>query len=260
MDAGARQIRRDILHISRASGHGHIPTCFSVVELLLAVYGEMRHDPARPDWEGRDLFLLSKGHAALAHYCVLARLGYFPLERVRAFGAFGSAFGCHGDRAKVPGIEASTGSLGHGIGIAVGMALAHRIRKTGRRVFTLVGDGEANEGSVWEAVQVATSLALDNLTILYDDNRSHARGLQVACPEEKFRAFGCEAATVPGHDLAALAAALARPATGVRALVASTVKGMGCPTLAGDHYAWHRRSPTEEELAQLLRELDETTV
>ena len=117
-----RFIRESILRISHRSGHGHIPTCFSIIEILCALYETMRHDPKRPDWSERDLFVLSKGHAALGLYCTLAYYDYFPISDVFSFGKFGSNFGCHADRLKVPGIEASTGSLGHGIGIAVGMA------------------------------------------------------------------------------------------------------------------------------------------
>ncbi len=255
-----KEVRKDILRISRHSGHGHVPTCFSVVESLLALYRVMRHDPARPSWEERDLFVLSKGHAALAHYCVLARLGYFPIEKVAAFGSFGSDFGCHADRFKVPGIEASTGSLGHGIALAAGMALALSIDGSPRRVFTLVGDGEANEGSLWEAVMVATDRSLDNLTIVYDDNRSHARGLQIANPAERLRSFGCDVTEVDGHDLDALAGALGPRSSRVRAVVARTRKGHPCRTLVENHYAWHRRSPDDDEMARLMGELDAETV
>jgi transketolase len=153
-------------------------------------------------------------------------------------------------------VEASTGSLGHGIGIAVGMALASKIKGHGRDVYTLIGDGEANEGSVWEAVMVAVDRKLDNFTILYDNNMSHSRGLQIVEPAARFAAFGCHAIDVDGHDLAALAKALAEPAHGAKAIVCHTKKGFGCPTLLKDQYAWHRRSPNDAELVQLLGELD----
>ena len=121
MNELCKKIRSEILTISHKSGHGHVPTSFSIVEMLCAVYQTMRHDPKRPDMPERDLFVLSKGHASLGFYCVLAGHGYFDFEDVYAFGAFDSKFGCHPDRLKVPGVEASTGSLGHGIGLAVGM-------------------------------------------------------------------------------------------------------------------------------------------
>lgn len=254
------EIRKNILRVSKESGHGHIPTCFSIVEILCALYKNMHHDPARPDWDERDIFVLSKGHAALAHYCTLAKFGYFAQENVHAFGAFMSDFGCHADRTKLPGIEVSTGSLGHGIGVAAGIALAFKIKKTPRRVFTIIGDGESNEGTVWEAILVAVSQGLDNFTIIYDDNRSHSRGLQINDPETHFRGFGCDVIGVPGHDLDALSEALLRPGKGVKVIVARTVKGYGCEALSRNQYEWHRRSPNDEEFENLMRELDEKTI
>jgi Transketolase, N-terminal subunit len=256
-----KQIRRDLLNISFTSGHGHLPTCFSIVELLQALYGTMRHDPANPELADRDIFVLSKGHAALAYYAVLARQGYFPVEAVASFGSCGATFGCHADRSKIPGVEVSTGSLGHGIGIAVGMALALKIKQQPqRRVYTLVGDGESNEGTVWEAALVAESRRLDNLTVIYDNNRSHSRGLQVADPGAKFAAFGFEVQEVDGHDIAAIQECLRKPASRPKAIIAHTVKGRGCPTMVADQYAWHRRSPKEQELHTLLEELDAPSV
>ena len=260
MNPACLRIRKNILGISRASGHGHIPTCFSIVEILQAAYGTMRHDPRNPAMEDRDLFLLSKGHGALAHYCVLSEQGYFPLERVSTFGGFQSDFGCHADRVKVPGIEASTGSLGHGIGLAVGMAMAAKIRKSSRRVYVVVGDGECNEGSAWEAVMVGVSRRLDNLTVIYDNNRSHLRGLQIQNPSGIFSAFGCETKEVDGHDLAALTAILPGEGATVRAIVANTQKGHGCPTLVENQYEWHRKSPSDREFDLLMRELDAQAV
>ena len=253
-------IRKNIVKISHASGHGHIPTCFSVVEILYAVYDYMRHDPKKPNWNDRDIFILSKGHAALAHYCVLAEFGYFSVEKVYSFGGFQSNFGCHADRFKIPGIEASTGSLGHGIGLAVGTALGTKLKKEARRVYTVIGDGESNEGSVWEALMVAGNLGLDNLTIIYDNNRSHSRGLQITNPAEKLKAFGCRVFEVDGHNVDAIKKVLAEPQKGPKAIVASTVKGFGCRLLSENQYEWHRKSPTDEQLHGLLEELDAATI
>jgi transketolase len=252
----ARRIRASILRASHASGHGHVPTCFSIIEMLCAVYGTMRHDPANPAWEGRDIFVLSKGHASLGLYCTLAAFGYFDVAEVHSFGGFGSRFGCHSDRLKVPGVEVSTGSLGHGIGVAVGMALAERIRHSDRRVYALIGDGESNEGSVWEAVMVATDQRLANLTILYDANDSQTRCLHIPNPAERFSAFGCDVAEVNGHDVTDLESALGRRTKHVSVLVARTRKGFGSSTMMSDIFAWHRRAPNNEELERLLGELD----
>ncbi len=260
MTPACREIRKDILRIAKQSGHGHIPTCFSVVEILYAVYSTMRHDPKDPEWKERDIFILSKGHASLAHYCILAEFGYFKKERVDTFGAFMSDFGCHADRLKVPGIEASTGSLGHGIGLAVGMALGLKIQKSSRSVYVLIGDGEANEGSVWEAVLVAQNLKLNNMTIIYDNNRSHSRGLQIMKPAECFRGFGCEVVEVKGHSIEAVKAQLVKRCDTVKVIVAETVKGWGCKTLMENQYEWHRKSPDEKEFIRLMGEVCETAI
>ncbi len=256
MNEVSKRIRRNILEASHASGHGHIPTSFSVIEAILAVYGVMRHDPKNPKKEDRDIFILSKGHASLGYYCVLAELGYVDMAEVRGFGSFGTRFGCHPDRMKVPAIEVSTGSLGHGIGVAVGMAMGLKIRGSDRRVFVLVGDGESNEGTVWEAVMVATDRGLDNLTIIYDDNKSQGRCLSIPNPGERLASFGCDVVAAPGHDLAALTEALARRPGKVNALVAQTTKGWGCETLSSNMYEWHRRSPDAATLPKLVEELD----
>ena len=256
MTPDALQIRENILNIAHLSGHGHIPTCFSVIETLLAVYANMRHDPDNPEWDGRDIFILSKGHASLGLYCTLAWHDYFPIKDVFNFGNYGSNYGCHVDRMKIPGVEASTGSLGHGIGIAVGMAMAFKLSGTNRCVFVLIGDGEANEGSVWEALMVAVHQGLDNLVVLLDNNCSQTRCLPLVNPEEKFSAFGCDVDVIDGHDLNSIKASLKIKKSAVRVIVGNTVKGFGCPTLSNEMFAWHRRSPNKIELAQLLEELD----
>jgi len=256
MNENCKKVRKDILAISRASGHGHIPSCFSVVESLCAIYDTMKHVPSDPKNQERDIFILSKGHAALAYYCVLAHYGYFDIARVNSFGAYCADFGCHADRFKVPGVEASTGSLGHGIGLAAGMALAFKIRGGTRRVFTIVGDGESNEGSVWEAVMVAVNEKLSNFTIIYDNNSSQTRGLQIPNPRERFLAFGCDCVEVNGHDLNAIKHELLKVSDKVKVVVANTKKGFGSKLLMDNFHAWHRRSPSEDEFKIILGELD----
>ena len=255
-----KEIRTDILKISRLSGHGHIPTCFSVVEILLAIYNSIKHDPNNPLWEDRDIFMLSKGHAALAHYCVLARSGYFDVSEINSFGTFMSYFGGHADRLKVSGVEVSSGSLGHGIGIAVGVALGLKIKRSGRKVLTIIGDGESNEGTVWEAIMVAANLKLDNLTIIYDNNMSHSRGLQIHNPAERFKVFGCDTSVIDGHDIDSLEKEIIKQASNVRVIVANTTKGKGCETLIENPYEWHGKSPNDSEFETLMRELDEETI
>jgi transketolase len=229
--------------------------------MLRAVYETMQHNPQQPDWAERDIFILSKGHGALGLYCILSHYGYFPISDVFAFGSYESNFGCHADRFKVPGIELSTGSLGHGIGVAVGMAQGTKLSKSKRKVFVLIGDGESNEGTVWEATMVAANYGLDNLTILFDNNGSQSRCLPITNPEAKFTAFGCKVLSIDGHDLPALKEAVQSPADGIpKVIVANTVKGKGCPTLENNAFEWHRRSPSTDELNTLLGEINETPI
>ncbi|MFM2082378.1 MAG: hypothetical protein RL380_1069 [Verrucomicrobiota bacterium] len=258
MTPACRQIRKNILHASNASGHGHIPTSFSITEMLCAVYETMKHDPKNPKWEERDIFVLSKGHAALGFYAVLSHFGYLPVEELKTFGAFESRLGCHGDRLKVPGVEVSTGSLGHGIPVAAGMALAFKIANSPRKVYTLIGDGESNEGTVWESIMVAVNQKLDNFTVLYDANKSQVRSLPIPNPGDRFRAFNCDTIEVNGHDLAAIKAALAQPHTAgkPKVVVCHTVKGYGCTTLSNNIFEWHRRSPKPEDLELFSKELE----
>lgn len=260
MNPVCKEIRENILKISKVSGHGLIPSCFSVVEIIYALYDTIAHNPQDPSWDTRDIFILSKGHAALAHYCILAKCGYFDLRDVYPFGAFMSDFGCHADRLKVPGIEVSTGSLGHGIGVAVGIAIGFKLKKTQRRVFVLIGDGESNEGTVWEAVMVAVNLKLDNLIIIYDNNISQLKGLQIPNPAERFKVFGCEAVEVNGHDVTSLKNEISKETKNVKVIVAQTKKGYGCKTLIAKHYEWHRKSPNEQEFEKLIKELNEEAV
>lgn len=260
MDPVCYNIRRKILRASRASGHGHLPTCFSVVEMISSVYGTMRHNPKNPQWNGRDIFILSKGHAALGYYCTLSEYGYIPENELKTFGAFGTRLGCHPDRHKVPGAEVSTGSLGHGISVAAGIALAFKIQNSKRMVYVLVGDGESNEGSVWEAIMVAVNLKLNNLTILYDNNRSQERSLPIKNPSERFKAFGCEVIDVSGHNVKEIKKALTKKQTGVKAVVCQTVKGFPCKTLIDNVFEWHRKAPDDSQFNQLMKELDEKAI
>lgn len=252
-----RNIREDMLRISKSSGHGHLPSCFSIVEILYAIYDTIKNDPRDPFLEDRDIFILSKGHASLAHYCTLAHFGYFGIEKVYEFGSFMSNFGCHADRFKIPGIEVSTGSLGHGIGLAVGIALALKIKKSNRRVYTIIGDGEANEGTVWESIMVATNLKLDNLTIIYDNNMSHSRGLQIYNPIEHFRGFDCYVVEIDGHNVDVIKDEMIKKNNNVRVIIANTKKGYNCKTLMDNQYEWHRKSPNDDEFKNLMKELYE---
>jgi transketolase len=253
MNTDCKNIRANILNASFKSGHGHIPTCFSIIEILYAIYSEGRFSYEKDE----DIFILSKGHGSLGYYGVLSHFGYMEANELNTFGGFKSRLGCHADRKKIPGVYASTGSLGHGIGLAVGVALASKIIGNNRKVYVLIGDGEANEGSCWEALMVAAHNKLSNLVVIFDDNKSQGRCLPVMLPVEKFKSFGFEAIPVEGHNIDLLRQSfISSSSEKPLAIIADTIKGWGCKTLIDNRYEWHRRSPNKEELEFLLRELD----
>jgi transketolase len=248
-----RRLRRIILQAASTSGEGHVPSALSVLDILWVIYDRvLRIDPGHPGASGRDRFVLSKGHASLGLYAVLAERGFFDSSELAGFGRFNSRLGGHPDGRKVNGVEASTGSLGHGFPIAVGIALGLRIQHHDARVICLIGDGEANEGSVWEAMALASHRRLGNLTCIIDHNHSTDRALDLGDIGSKAAAFGWAVRQVDGHDHAALHAALIPGASDTPlCIVADTVKGHGCPAIVGNP-AWHHRSPSATELPALL--------
>lgn len=206
--------------IARASGdEKHDASSYSTLVAIDALYDVMRFDPKRPRWDGRDRFILSKGHGPIAFYAVLAKHGFFAADQLDQFLTWDGILGAHPDRNRVPGVEASTGSLGHGVPMAVGVAYALRARGASeQRVFVLTGDAELNEGSNWEAILHAGSARLSNLTLIVVDNRSSTVALgDIAA---KLTAFGWDAVTVDGRDDSALRAAYGRRAGGPTAVVA----------------------------------------
>jgi len=249
-------MKRQIILAAAKAGEGHIPSALSILDILWVLYDQvLRYDPKDPESDDRDRFILSKGHGALALYAVLAAKGFFSPSELDHFAAFDSPLGGHPDRNKVPGIEASTGSLGHGLPMGVGVALGMRIRNVDRRVFVLVGDGECNEGSIWEAVLLAAHHKLSNLTCIVDYNHSTDRALQLGNLVDKFRAFGWASFTANGHDREALRKALFGVAPGKPlAIIAKTLKGYGCPQMENSP-AWHHRAPTLDELPAILEGL-----
>ncbi len=208
MDANEATIERIVRLIGLATGdEKHEPSAFSTLDVLWVLYDRvLRYDAANPRWEGRDRFLLSKGHGPLAFYAILADKGFFPADELRRFMTWEGILGGHPDRNQVPGVEVSTGSLGHGLPMAAGVALALRAKHSDRRVFALVGDGECNEGSIWEAILLAGAKQLSNLTCIVVNN--HSSSLNLGDLAAKFAAFGWSAATVNGRDHDAIYTAL----------------------------------------------------
>lgn len=250
------EMKRSIVRAAAAAGEGHIPSAFSVLDILWTLYSRvLRHNPSQPDWPGRDRFVLSKGHASLGLYAVLARQGYFEPDEMLRFGSCGAMLGGHPCRNKVPGVECSTGSLGHGLPMAAGMALGFSMRGMDNRVFALIGDGEANEGSIWETALLVAHRKITNLRLIVDYNHSTDRALDLGDLPGKFEAFGFKTVEIDGHDHAAIEAALAEPSPDRPvAVIAATVKGKGSPEMENNP-AWHHRAPSSAELESILESL-----
>ncbi len=265
LDTRSRELRRIIVKMLAAAGRGHVGSAFSLVEILRVLYDEvLAYDAKNPRWEERDRLVLSKGHGCLAIYALLAEKGFFPQEELERVCKTDGILGGHPEYGKVPGIEASTGSLGHGFSIGVGMALAARAARSQRRVFVIIGDGESNEGSVWEAALSAGKHQLSNLTVIVDYNKHQSCGstfeIQNLEPyEAKWNAFGFASTTVDGHDPEALRKAFARlPLDSGKptALICDTIKGKGAEHVE-NNMSWHHKvKVTEEEIAALYAALE----
>lgn len=259
----ARQIRRNIITMVAKAASGHPGGSLSAVEILTALYfKEIKVDPQKPAWPERDRFILSKGHAAPLLFSVLAEKGFFPREELLTFRQLNSRLQGHPDMKKAPGVDMSTGSLGQGISAAVGMALAGKLDKKDYRVFVLMGDGESEEGQVWEAAMAAAHYRLDNLTVFLDHNRLQIDGPveEVLSPEpldEKFRAFGWHVVDIDGHAFSEISAAVdeARKTKGKpTVIIAKTVKGKGVSFME-NQVGWHGAPPSKEQAEQALAEL-----
>ncbi len=260
----ARVIRARVVETSHRSGTPHLGSCLSCIDILVALYFEILHiDPARPTDVARDRFILSKGHAAPALFQVLALRGYYPEALLQNYGEDGGVFAEHPPTpSHLPGIEAATGSLGHGFPMGLGMALAGRIHNRHHRVFALVSDGECNEGSVWEAAMLAASHKVANLAVIIDFNRWQATGrseqvMALNPLPDKWRAFGWSAREVDGHDMGELIKCLRQVPDGSGrpvAIVAHTVKGKGVSFMEDDNN-WHYRIPSAAEVAAARLEL-----
>jgi transketolase len=263
----ALKIRYSTLLMVHRAGSSHIGTSFSMAELLAVLYGKiLRVDPNNPQWPDRDRFVLSKGHGCASLYAVLADRGFFPTEWLKTFYQNGSRLAGHITHTHVPGVEVSTGSLGHGLSIATGLALAAKRDAKCYRVFALLSDGECDEGSTWESVLFAPQHRLGNLVAIIDYNKIQSLGhvkevLDLEPFAEKWRSFGWAVREIDGHDVSEIVDSLAnvpfdpgRP----NCVIAHTVKGKGVSFME-NKLLWHYRCPSDDELHQALSELSEQT-
>jgi transketolase len=262
-DCITKEIRKDIFLAAYSASNAHLASAFSIVETMYALYeqGVLHVNPQNPQDPTRDWFILSKGHGSLALYCELYRRGFFDRDTFLSFSKPSSSLGGEPCFPAVPGVECSTGSLGHGLGFAAGAAFAKKLDGRSEKVYCLVGDGECQEGSTWEALMFASRQGLDNLTVLVDcnglqkmDRVEAIMGIPSLAPH--FQVFGCETAEVDGHDIHAIRACLsAENRSGKpRAVLLRTVKGKGVSIMENDP-GWHWRLPKKKELKVFMQEL-----
>lgn len=251
--------------VIKAKG-GHLGGAFSVLEILVALYlgGVLRYDPKRPEWEERDRLILSKGHSCMALYNVLARAGYFPIEMLDEYCEEGGILAGHPEHDMVPGVEATTGSLGHGLPIAVGLTMGAKLTRKDWKVYCILGDGECNEGSVWEAFMAGPQFKLHNLVAIIDSNKLESLDLvenilSIEPLGERLRNFGWDVHEVDGHDIAQLLTVLrSTPKVTEKptAIVAHTIKGRGVDFMEGVA-KWHHRKLTTEEAQASRTQINE---
>lgn len=264
LDNRSKSLRRMVIEAMDGGGRGHLGSSMSLIEILRVIYDVTDHRPSEPQWVERDRIILSKGHGCLALYAVLADLGYFSSNHLRTFCAPTSILGGHPERGKVPGVEASTGALGHGLAIGIGIALASRIQKRSNRTFVVMGDGEINEGAVWEAAMHADKHCLNNLTAVIDYNKLQSYGantevLDLEPLADKWRAFGFETREVDGHDCKSLRDVFSTPLSDTKptAVICHTVKGKGVP-FAENEPTWHHKSRVpKDQIAEMYAALED---
>jgi len=254
-----KDLRKKIVEMVFKGKDGHIPSAFSIIDIVTLLYRDvLKFDAFNPDCEDRDYFILSKGHGCLALYVNLHRHGFITDHDIDMFCKFGGILGEHPDRTKVPGAEASTGSLGHGLSFIVGIALGLKIQKKSNRLFVLLGDGECHEGTIWEAANVASNRRLGNICAIVDWNQSAMQLLPQDDMPAKWLAFGWNVQVVDGHNEAELYKAISNiefKAEGVPSvIVAKTIKGKGVTMIEG-HGIWHHRIPNDQEYSLIMGSL-----
>jgi transketolase len=259
-DDRSKKLRRYVIDAMRGGGRGHLGSSMSMIEVLRVLYDSVLNiDPIDPQASDRDRFILSKGHGCLALYAILADRGFFEVSELESFCRPTSRLGGHPERGKVPGVEASTGALGHGVPIGVGIAIGLRLKKSKSRVFVLTGDGEINEGSNWEALMAAAKHDLSNLAVMVDYNKlqSYGRTADVLDLEpliDKFKSFGFETCEVDGHDVVALEELFKKlpfAENAPSAIICHTIKGKGFPFAEGNPEWHHKSGMTEADIQQM---------
>jgi transketolase len=259
-DATGRELRKIILKAASNAGRGHIGPALSILEIIRCLYDSVLiHDPKNPHLENRDVFILSKGHGALGLYAVLANNGYFDLSELETFCKFNSRLGGHPEWHNLPGVEFSTGSLGHGLAVAVGIAVAITNKKqSDRRVYSLVGDGELAEGSIWESLLHGAKHNLDNLCMIVDFNNMQANGsldkvLKITDIPKKLTSFGFKVLEINGHSINEIKSVLDFKPTGGKplAVIAHTIKGKGI-RISENSPEWHHKAKITEDEVELL--------
>ena len=258
----AKDIRKTIYKIAHYAGGGHMGAAFSIADIITVLYfgSVLRYDVANPEWEDRDRFVLSKGHACYALYAVLAKAGFFSENELWSVGKPGSRLGGHPKLHEIPGVEASTGALGHGLSFAIGIAYANKVDDRRSHTYVILGDGECQEGSIWEGALSAPTLELDNMTVVVDYNKLQAMDkleniVNMKPFAEKWKAFGWNVVEIDGHNYKEIREALLERQEGKPTLVlANTIKGKGVSFMENDPI-WHYRMPNEEELAVLIKDL-----
>lgn len=261
----AKEIRTDILRMTSAASSGHPGGSLSATDIITTLYFyKMSHNPKKPGWSERDRFVLSKGHACPALYSALAHSGYFPVSKLMSLRSLGSILQGHPERVRCPGIEASTGPLGQGLSFANGIALAGRIDKKNYNVYVMMGDGESQEGQIWEAAMTSSHYKLDNIVAILDNNNLQIDGFNdevksIKPIREKWEAFGWHVIEIDGHDFKQIMDAL-DDADSVEGkpvmIIAHTIKGKGVCCME-NKAEWHGKACSPEELKQCLRELDQ---
>lgn len=259
----AKEVRQDIIKMLLEAGSGHTAGSLSMTDILVALYfGVMHHDPKNPDWEDRDRLVISNGHTCPALYCVLARSGYFPIQKLKTYAKLNSSLQGHPERQKLPGVETTSGPLGCGLAQAAGVAWVGKSDNLHYRVFCTVSDAEHDEGNHWEAVLFAAKYKLSNLTLIIDRNNIQIEGdtedtMPIEPLKDKYIAFNWNVLDIDGHDIAAITSAVEearrvddRPTV----IIAHTVAGKGVSFMEGKS-EWHAKAPNKEEAALALKEL-----